>query len=140
MGKMIFTLEWIGNQGGYLKLVDQTKLPHKLVYLKCTTVEQVASAIKTLAVRGAPAIGVAAAFGAYLGVRNDRCTQMNTELRKRFVKVYQMLLSTRPTAVNLRWALDRINKVVKQQLSLRATAKQSIMKCHPERSEGSRNW
>src|SRR3989339_637248 len=129
MRKMILTIEWVGGQNGYLKLIDQTKLPHKLTYLKCTTVEQVASAIKTLAVRGAPAIGVAAAFGAYLGVRNDRCTQMNTELRKRFVKVYQMLLSTRPTAVNLRWALDRINKVVKQQLSLRATAKQSMRDC-----------
>ena len=125
MRKMILTIEWVGGQNGYLKLIDQTKLPHKLTYLKCTTVEQVASAIKSLAVRGAPAIGVAAAFGAYLGMRGYSRLQDVTEgytfaslsaskrLHENFGKVYQMLLATRPTAVNLKWALDRIAVVLK---------------------------
>ncbi|MBI5778673.1 MAG: S-methyl-5-thioribose-1-phosphate isomerase [Planctomycetes bacterium] len=118
MRKMISTLDWVGNEDGYLKLIDQTKLPHKLTYLKCTTMEQVADAIKRLAVRGAPAIGVAAAFGAYLGIRGynklHKVTGGYKRLQEESNKVYQILLSTRPTAVNLRWALDRIDNMIKQ--------------------------
>ena len=113
----IHSVEWIGGEKGYLRLIDQSKLPHKLTYLKCTTAEQVASAIKKLQVRGAPAIGVAAAFGAYLGVRNHTCLPAGrdyTDFHKQFVKIYQTLLTTRPTAVNLRWALDRIDNRIKQ--------------------------
>ena len=122
----INAVDWIGNEDGYLKLIDQSKLPYKLTYLKCTTAEQVASAIKRLAVRGAPAIGVAAAFGAYLGIRGYKRLQVVTEgytfaslsaskrLHENFGKVYQMLLATRPTAVNLKWALDRIDNRIKQ--------------------------
>ena len=104
-------VDWVGGENGYLKLIDQTKLPHKLAYLKCTTAEQVASAIKSLAVRGAPAIGVAAAFGAYLGMRNAECGMRN--IRPRWLNIYNTLLSTRPTAVNLKWALDRIAVALK---------------------------
>ena len=113
----IHSVEWIGGEKGYLRLIDQSKLPHKLTYLKCTTAEQVASAIKKLQVRGAPAIGVAAAFGAFLGVRNHTCLPAGrdyTDFHKQFVKIYQTLLTTRPTAVNLRWALDRIDNRIKQ--------------------------
>ncbi|MEK7310250.1 MAG: S-methyl-5-thioribose-1-phosphate isomerase [Planctomycetota bacterium] len=122
----IRSVEWIGGEKGYLRLIDQSKLPHKLTYLKCTTAEQVASAIKKLQVRGAPAIGVAAAFGAYLGIRSYKRLQGVTHslrsvqakgykgLHKRFSKIYQMLLATRPTAVNLKWALERINNRIKQ--------------------------
>ena len=116
-------LEWVGGEDGYLKLIDQTKLPHKLTYLKCTTAEQVASAIKKLQVRGAPAIGVAAAFGAYLGVRTlgykrlQDVTGSYRRLHKKFTEIYQMLLATRPTAVNLKWALDRIAMALKNPAS-----------------------
>ena len=77
-----------------LQLLDQTRLPVEETWLDCETPEQVADAIRRLAVRGAPAIGVAAAYGLVLGA-------------DRFDEVSQLLGSTRPTAVNLRWALDR---------------------------------
>ena len=77
-----------------LQLLDQTRLPVEETWLDCETPEQVADAIRRLAIRGAPAIGVAAAYGLVLG--SDR-----------FDEVSQLLGSTRPTAVNLRWALDR---------------------------------
>ncbi|HEX5719761.1 MAG TPA: S-methyl-5-thioribose-1-phosphate isomerase [Thermoanaerobaculia bacterium] len=81
-----------------LQLLDQTRLPVEETWLDCDTPEQVADAIRCLAVRGAPAIGVAAAYGLVLG--SDR-----------FDEVSKLLGSTRPTAVNLRWALDRGRQV-----------------------------
>jgi methylthioribose-1-phosphate isomerase len=85
-------------EGGLLKLLDQTLLPTEEVWLDCREPEQVADAIRRLAVRGAPAIGVAAAYGLVLGA-------------DRFDEVSTLLGSTRPTAVNLRWALDRGRQV-----------------------------
>jgi methylthioribose-1-phosphate isomerase len=79
--------------GGALELLDQTRLPAEEVWLRCEEPEQVADAIRRLAVRGAPAIGVAAAYGLVLGA-------------ERFEKTADLLGSTRPTAVNLRWAID----------------------------------
>ncbi|MEW6026742.1 MAG: S-methyl-5-thioribose-1-phosphate isomerase [Planctomycetota bacterium] len=108
MQKTLSAVDWVGGENGYLKLIDQTKLPHKLTYLKCTRMEQVASAIKNLQVRGAPAIGVAAGFGLYLGIKGYN------GLHKKFGEIYQMLLATRPTAVNLKWALDRIRDRVQE--------------------------
>jgi methylthioribose-1-phosphate isomerase len=84
-------LRW---EGDMLKLLDQTLLPTEEVWLDCREPEQVADAIRRLAVRGAPAIGVAAAYGLVLGA-------------DRFEEVSSLLRSTRPTAVNLGWALDR---------------------------------
>ncbi len=81
-----------------LQLLDQTRLPVEETWLDCETPEQVADAIRRLAVRGAPAIGVAAAYGLVLG-------------SARFDEVSRLLGSTRPTAVNLRWALDRGRQV-----------------------------
>ena len=80
--------------GGALELLDQTRLPDEEVWLRCERPEQVADAIRRLAVRGAPAIGVAAAYGLLLG-------------SARFDEVAELLASTRPTAVNLRWAIER---------------------------------
>src|SRR5215218_4948084 len=84
-----------------LELLDQTRLPHEEHWLRCTTAEDVADAIRRLAVRGAPAIGVAAAYGVVLGVRGGAS----------FSAVRELLAATRPTAVNLRWALDRMAAV-----------------------------
>jgi methylthioribose-1-phosphate isomerase len=85
-----------------LELLDQTRLPAEEHWLRCTTAEDVAEAIRRLAVRGAPAIGIAAAYGVVLGVRSGRP----------FESVRDLLGSTRPTAVNLCWALDRMGEVV----------------------------
>jgi methylthioribose-1-phosphate isomerase len=84
-----------------LELLDQTRLPGEEVWLRCTTAEDVAAAIRRLAVRGAPAIGVAAAYGVVLGIRAG----------DDFDTVRSLLASTRPTAVNLGWALDRMQEV-----------------------------
>lgn len=93
---------------GTLQLLDQTRLPVEETWLDCDTPEQVAAAIRRLAVRGAPAIGVAAAYGLALGMRTVRDS---AGLASRFGEVAELLGSTRPTAVNLRWALERGRKV-----------------------------
>lgn len=89
------TMIWEDNQ---LKLIDQTKLPHELTYFNCLTYQDVILAIKTMIVRGAPAIGVAAAFGVALA----DLTGENLELAAQEIK------NARPTAVNLFWAVDRV--------------------------------
>src|SRR5436305_4390906 len=95
-------------EGPGLRLLDQTRLPVEEVWMDCETPEQVADAIRRLAVRGAPAIGVAAAYGLVLGIRTVRDPE---RLAGRFEEVSELLGSTRPTAVNLRWALERGRKV-----------------------------
>ncbi len=102
------TLEWIGDVDGLLRLIDQTQLPTQLVYRDCRTVEEVWEAIKVLRVRGAPAIGVAAAYGVVLGMRGCRGSGM--EFRHRLGEIADYLRTSRPTAVNLFWALDRMER------------------------------
>jgi methylthioribose-1-phosphate isomerase len=99
------TLEWRGDN---LRIVDQRALPDKLIFWDCRTVADVAEAIRTLAVRGAPAIGIAAAYGVVLGARADR-KSVDSAIRE--------LASTRPTAVNLFWALERMKKTVEEHSS-----------------------
>ena len=96
---MVAPIVWRENR---LELLDQTRLPADEHWLRCTSADDVAGAIRRLAVRGAPAIGVAAAYGVVLGVRSGRD----------FQRVRDLLSATRPTAVNLRWALDRMAEVV----------------------------
>lgn len=95
-------------QDDHLQLLDQTRLPDVETWLDCEEPEQVADAIRRLAVRGAPAIGVAAAYGLVLGMRTVRDQE---GLPARFAEVSELLGSTRPTAVNLRWALERGREV-----------------------------
>jgi methylthioribose-1-phosphate isomerase len=95
---------WDGN---VLKLLDQRLLPDEILYLDLETVDDVWQAIKHLKVRGAPAIGIAAAYGLYLGVRNDR-TSSAKSLLDSLQKHANHLSSSRPTAVNLFWAIERI--------------------------------
>lgn len=90
----------------HLDLLDQRLLPDEIVYLKLTTSEQVWDAIKQLAVRGAPAIGIAAAFGVYLGIRSFAGSR--EELLSEVLRQCDYLATSRPTAVNLFWALDRM--------------------------------
>ena len=98
---------------GRLELLDQTRLPGEEVWLPCADVETVADAIRRLAVRGAPAIGVAAAWGLVVatGEAGDA-----SELASRFDRAWDLLVATRPTAVNLRWALDRGRRVWEEAL------------------------
>jgi methylthioribose-1-phosphate isomerase len=89
---------------GAFHLLDQTLLPEREVWMRCERPEEVAEAIRRLAVRGAPAIGVAAAYGLALGMSQVR---EPARLAERFAEVSALLGGTRPTAVNLRWALER---------------------------------
>ena len=88
-------------------LIDQTKLPNKLVYVKCKDYKEVADAIKKLVVRGAPAIGVTAAFGLALAVQQSKAKTLQ-ELMTDLDAAFNTLRATRPTAVNLFWALERV--------------------------------
>jgi methylthioribose-1-phosphate isomerase len=101
---MIETLEW--TDSGVL-FIDQTKLPTEETYVNCTTHEQVADVIRTMVVRGAPAIGVSAAMGIALGVKNSKATTL-AELRPEFDRICDLMGKTRPTAVNLFWAIRRM--------------------------------
>ncbi len=93
-------MEWVGDAcSGYLRLLDQTKLPSSITYLDCRTVRDVWQAIRQLSVRGAPAIGIAAAFGCVLGAQQGL---------DEFAEAITYLNSSRPTAVNLFWATARM--------------------------------
>ncbi|GIW98085.1 MAG: methylthioribose-1-phosphate isomerase [Pirellulaceae bacterium] len=98
-------VRWVGETDGYLELLDQTRLPTELVQVPCREVAQVWEAIKTLRVRGAPAIGIAAAYGVVLSQREGPS-------RERALAAADYLATSRPTAVNLFWALDRMRSVV----------------------------
>jgi methylthioribose-1-phosphate isomerase len=104
------TLEW---KKGKLVLIDQTRLPGREIYVPCSTYQEVARAIKSMIVRGAPAIGVAAAFGMVLGARQFK-SGGGESFQRHMERVGQALVSTRPTAVNLVWAVGRMLKVARQ--------------------------
>jgi methylthioribose-1-phosphate isomerase len=106
------TIEWVGGLEGCVRMIDQTRLPGELVFLECHDVDTLWEAIRNLRVRGAPAIGVAAAMGAVLGVRGFTGDDRDAFL-KQLDKVSEHLAASRPTAVNLTWALERIKKVAR---------------------------
>jgi methylthioribose-1-phosphate isomerase len=105
------TLCWIGDETGHLRLLDQTLLPTRLEYRDCRTVEEVWEAIRTLRVRGAPALGIAAAMGVVLGMQTLTERQRGAYWH-RLQEVTTYLRTSRPTAVNLFWALDRMERHV----------------------------
>jgi len=105
------TIEWIGGVGGFVRLIDQTQLPTKLEYRDCHTVEEVWEAIRMLRVRGAPAIGVAAAMGVVLGMQHGQ-ERKRADCVQRLHEVTAYLCTSRPTAVNLSWALERMQRKV----------------------------
>jgi methylthioribose-1-phosphate isomerase len=103
---MLPTIEW---KDDAVVMIDQRKLPASEVYVTCKTANEVAKAIKTMVIRGAPAIGVAAAMGIAVGMIRSRATgtkQFTTE----FQKTCDLMAGTRPTAVNLFWAIERMKK------------------------------
>ena len=102
----VATINWVE---GALRLIDQTRLPEDLVYIDCRDVDAVAEAIKMLRVRGAPAIGVAAAYGVVVAAQEaDSADDPVVHIRA----AIDTLAATRPTAVNLFWALDRMTRVL----------------------------
>ena len=103
---MIQTLEWTSRG---VVFIDQTKLPTEEVYVICTTHQQVADVIRNMVVRGAPAIGVAAAMGIALGVKNSKA-ENGADLKKEFDQICEIIGQTRPTAVNLFWAIRRMTE------------------------------
>src|ERR671912_1418412 len=101
---MLPTIEW---QDDTIVMVDQRKLPGQELYVRCRTAQEVAKAIRTMVIRGAPAIGVAAAMGIALGMK--RSTAKGTkQFAVEFQKTCDMMAATRPTAVNLFWAIERM--------------------------------
>lgn len=106
----IRTIEWIGDVNGFVRLIDQTLLPAQLEYCDCRTVEEIWEAIRSLRVRGAPAIGIAAALGLVLGMQPYRDAARDDYLLRLF-EVADYLRQSRPTAVNLFWAIDRLIRV-----------------------------
>jgi methylthioribose-1-phosphate isomerase len=101
------TIEWKGSR---VIILDQTRLPQKEVYRVCRDYKQVARAIREMIIRGAPAIGVAAAMGVALGVRQTAAKNFDRE----FERILLTLAKTRPTAVNLFWALERMRKACRE--------------------------
>jgi len=105
------TITWIGGTDGFVRLIDQTLLPTRLEYRDCRTVEEVWEAIRNLRIRGAPAIGVAAAMGVVLGMQKVSHRTRGAYWH-RLKEVSDYLRTSRPTAVNLFWALDRMERRV----------------------------
>jgi methylthioribose-1-phosphate isomerase len=101
------TMRWVGDDQGYLVLIDQTRLPLELIEIECRNVETVWEAIKQLRVRGAPAIGIAAAYGVVMGV-GTAAHGDGSQFSSRLTEVVEYLAGSRPTAVNLFWALERM--------------------------------
>jgi methylthioribose-1-phosphate isomerase len=110
----IATLHWLGGVNGHLRLIDQTRLPGELVEIDCFDVEAVWEAIRSLRVRGAPAIAMAAAYGVSLGLQRAAPSD-DGAFFARFDEVRRYLASSRPTAVNLFWALDRLAAIVERE-------------------------
>ena len=104
----IRTLEWKGGVRGHLALLDQTLLPNRVRYVRIRQLSEIIAAIRRLVVRGAPAIGCAAAYGMVLGLRGSRARTRGSFL-KQVERVRKRLAASRPTAVNLFWAVDRMS-------------------------------
>ncbi|MFH1068240.1 MAG: S-methyl-5-thioribose-1-phosphate isomerase, partial [Candidatus Glassbacteria bacterium] len=108
------TITWVGKApAGRVRLIDQTELPAREIYLERTSYLDLAEDIRRLAVRGAPAIGVAGAFGVVLGLQPE--TGLGPAgFRRRLTEVCGELATTRPTAVNLFWAVERMKRAVEK--------------------------
>ena len=127
---LLKTVEWKNNK---VVMIDQTKLPNELVFVEYSDYVDVARAIKTLVVRGAPAIGVSGAFGLALAALQSKAATKE-QLLSDLEEARKTLFETRPTAVNLAWGLDKIMQVAKQGSNVEST-KQSIIKTAQEMAE-----
>ena len=124
------TIEWKNNT---VVMIDQTKLPNKLAYVKFTDYKDVANAIRTLVVRGAPAIGVSGAFGLALAALQSKA-KTKEKLLEDLEKAKKVLFETRPTAINLAWGLEKIMNVAKEGKDV-PTIKESIIQTAKKMAE-----
>ncbi len=130
------TMRWQGDANGQLILIDQTRLPGELLELECRDVETVYEAIQMLRVRGAPAIGIAAAYGVVIGLQKD--SESREQLNGRMEFVCDYLAKSRPTAVNLFWAIEQMQQAFEQceadlePASVRAALLQRAIEIHDE--------
>jgi methylthioribose-1-phosphate isomerase len=138
---IVQTLRWVGDVDGFLELIDQRRLPAELVMLQCRDIEQVFEAIQTLAVRGAPAIGVAASYGLVLGMQGlDEADDLKQAVRC-LEKCCEYLAQSRPTGANLFWAMDRIKRkaadfvAALSSVDLQALRKVVLYEAHAIRQE-----
>ncbi len=118
------TLQWIGSADGHLDIIDQRLLPTELKIIQLRTVEEVYDAIKTLAVRGAPAIGITAAYGMVIAARNVPPSSQSAVLIQVLIEAADYLKSARPTAVNLEWA---VTQMLEQAIAHRAVGVRSLI-------------
>jgi methylthioribose-1-phosphate isomerase len=118
---MLSPIRW---EDGALALLDQRRLPAEEAWLRCEKPEQVAEAISGMAVRGAPAIGIAAAYGVALAVRD---TADPAAARRRFEEAFDLLAATRPTAANLGWALERASLALERALDRAEPAAEALL-------------
>ena len=102
-------LPTIAREGDIVVMIDQRKLPAEETYVRCKSAAEVARAIKTMVIRGAPAIGVAAAMGIAIGMRRSKATGTQ-KFAAEFHKICEQMAATRPTAVNLFWAIERMKR------------------------------
>lgn len=108
---MVKTIEWAE---GKIIMLDQSKLPLEVSFIECTDYKKVAEGIRKLWIRGAPAIGIATAMGIALGAQDIKATYFE-EFMKHLEPIFDEMLSTRPTAVNIKWAVDRIKNILIQR-------------------------
>src|SRR4030043_2030340 len=101
---MVKTIEWVD---GKVIMLDQSKLPLEVTFIECMDYKKVAEGIKKLWIRGAPAIGIAAAMGIALGAQDIKAKNFD-EFMKALEPVFNEMLNTRPTAVNIKWAEERV--------------------------------
>lgn len=108
---MVKTIEWKENK---VIMLDQSKLPIEVRYIECTDYQKVAEGIRKLCIRGAPAIGIAAAMGIALGAQDIRAGNFD-EFMKALEPIFNEMLSTRPTAVNIKWAVERLKNLLERK-------------------------
>src|SRR5271154_6381998 len=106
---------WLEPDGWSVGVIDQTVLPHRFATARLTTLEEAAHAIRAMQIRGAPLIGATAAYGACLALRQDPSDES-------LDRAYETLISTRPTAINLKWALDEMMAAVRNRPRAERTA------------------
>lgn len=114
------SVQWVGGYDGFLRLIDQTLLPTQVAHIDCRSVKTVWEAIKSLRVRGAPAIGIAAAYGVCLGAVEVGETADVRQIMTSASQAADYLASSRPTAVNLFWALTRMRRVLEASPNYRS--------------------
>jgi methylthioribose-1-phosphate isomerase len=126
---MVKTIEWVD---GRVVILDQSRLPVEVVYLQCTHYQEVADCIKNLNIRGAPAIGIAAAMGVALAARDIRADNYDGFMRH-LEPAFESLLATRPTAVNIKWAAERLRALLASHRDERVDRLKELLKEEAER-------